>query len=128
MQNQITPRGFQQTGETPGRQVVAPRCDIWESEQDIVLTADVPGVQEDAVRLTLERDELLLEANTDLPQAEGEPLALEFGNVQYRRTFLVPKGIDGDAISAELRNGVLRVRLPKTAQAQPRKINIQSIQ
>jgi HSP20 family molecular chaperone IbpA len=130
MQNPISPSkaSYVQDAESPGRQVVSPRVDIWESDQDILLCADVPGVSEDAIRLTIERDELLLEANTDLPAAEGEPLALEFGNVQYRRVFLVPKGIDGDGISAELRDGVLRVRLPKTAQAQARKIAVQAIQ
>jgi HSP20 family molecular chaperone IbpA len=119
---------YRQNDDAQGRKVVAPRVDIWESDQDIVFCADVPGVKDDGVRLTLERDELTLEANTDLTPAEGEPLALEFTNVQFRRVFLVPKGIDGDNVSAELRNGVLRVRLPKSAQAQPRKIPVQAVQ
>lgn len=108
----------------PERAVLAPRVDIYESDADVLLTADLPGVPEDGVRLAIERDELVLEASTQLPEPAGEPVAEEFANVEYRRVFLVPKGIDVDAISATLEHGVLRVRLPKTAQAQPRKIEV----
>lgn len=114
--------------ETVDRPVVAPRVDIWESEQDIVLVADLPGVREDAVKLNLDRGELTIEAETSLDAAPGEALAIEFGNVQFRRAFLVPKDIDANAITADLRDGVLKVRLPKHPTAQSRKIPVQAVQ
>lgn len=117
-----------QRGDAIERPVLSPRVDILESETEIVLCADLPGADEDAVRLSIERDTMLLEAATRLPAAEGEPLAVEFGDVLYRRAFLIPKTVDPDGISAELRNGVLRVRMPKNAQPRARRIEVQAIQ
>lgn len=113
--------------EPVDRPVVAPRVDIWESDNDILLCADLPGVGEEGVKLNLDRGELSLEAETKLDEPGGEPLAIEFGNVIYRRTFLVPKDIDAANIGAELKDGVLRVHLPKHPQAQARKIPIQAV-
>lgn len=110
----------------PERPVVVPRVDIYESDADVLVTADLPGVPEGQVRLHVERDELLLEATTHVPAAAGEAVGQEFGNVDYRRVFLLPKEIDVDGISAELQNGVLRVRLPKAAAAQPRRIEVRA--
>lgn len=108
----------------PDRPVLAPRVDIYESETDVLVTADLPGVPEDGVKLQLDRDELLLEASTKLPEGAGEAVAREFADVDYRRVFLLPKGIDVDGISARLEHGVLRVRLPRKAEAQPRRIEV----
>lgn len=114
--------------ETVDRPVVAPRVDIWESEADILLCADLPGVKEDAVKLNLDRGELSVEAETTLEKNPGEPLAVEFGDVVYRRAFLVPKDIDAASITADLHDGVLKVRLPKHPAAQSRRIPVQSVQ
>ena len=108
------------------RPVFAPRVDIYESEADVLLTADLPGVPDGGVKLQVERDELLLEASAQLPDVTGDPVAQEFGNVDYRRVFLLPKGIDVDGITAKLEHGVLQVRLPKTAQVQPKRIEIRA--
>jgi HSP20 family molecular chaperone IbpA len=108
----------------PERPVLAPRVDIYESDADVLVTADLPGVPEDGVKLDLDRDELTLEATTRLGDNPGDAVAQEFANVDYRRVFHLPKGIDVDNISARLEQGVLRLRLPKTAQAQPRRIEV----
>jgi HSP20 family protein len=108
----------------PERAVLAPRVDIYESETDVLVTADLPGVPEDGVRLHVERDELLLEATTHLGDSPSDTVAQEFANVDYRRVFLLPKGIDADGITARLEHGVLRLRLPKAASAVPRRIEV----
>lgn len=108
------------------RPVFAPRVDIYESEADVLLTADLPGVPDAGVKLQVERDELVLEASAQLPDITGDAVAQEFGNVDYRRVFLLPKGIDVDGIHAKLEHGVLQVRLPKTAQAQPKRIEVRA--
>jgi HSP20 family molecular chaperone IbpA len=102
-----------------------PRVDIHESAADVLITADIPGVPESGVRLEVHGDELVLEASGPLsgPAAAGEGHAA-LGEVEYRRVFRVPKGIDADHITAELKDGVLRLRLPRTAAAQPRKIEV----
>jgi len=109
------------------RPVFAPRIDIYESDTDVRLVADLPGVPEGNVRLHLERDELLLEATTQLADSLGEAVAQEFGNVDYRRVFRLPKGVDADNIRADHTNGVLTVHLPKSASAQPRRIEVRSV-
>ncbi len=108
------------------RPVVSPRVDVFESDADILLLADVPGAAEGGVRLTWERGQLTLEAPSELGEAPGTLLAAEFGDVLYRRSFVLPKGIDADAISAELSSGVLRIRLPKLPAAQPRRIKVEA--
>ena len=61
---------------------------------------------------------------TRIPAELGEAVALEFANVDYRRVFLLPKGIDTDAIVARMENGVLKVRLPRSAASRPRRIEV----
>ena len=114
----------QSNASRPERAVLAPRVDILESETDVLVTADLPGVPDDGVKLQIERDELVLEASTRLPEGAGEALAREFADVEYRRVFFLPKGIDVDGITARLEHGVLRVRLPRKAEAQPRRIEV----
>jgi HSP20 family molecular chaperone IbpA len=118
------PTTTQATPSRPDRPVLAPRVDIYESEADLLVTADLPGVPSDGVKLLLDRDELVLEASTRLPENAGETVAREFADVDYRRVFHLPKGIDVDGISARLEHGVLRVRLPRSAEAQPRRIEV----
>ncbi|MFN7147254.1 MAG: Hsp20/alpha crystallin family protein, partial [Myxococcota bacterium] len=112
--------------ERAERPVLAPRVDIYESDTDVLVTADLPGVPEDQVKLNLDKDELILEAATQLGDTPGDAVAQEFANVDYRRVFLLPKGIDVDNITAKLEHGVLRVRLPKSPQVQPRKIEVRA--
>lgn len=106
------------------RPVLAPRVDIFESDTDVLVTAELPGVPEDAVKLNLERDELVLEATSRLTPPKGELVAAELADVDYRRVFAIPKGIDVDGIDARLEHGLLRIRLPKSKAVQPRKIEV----
>lgn len=100
-----------------------PRVDIFESDKELVLFADLPGAKVDELDLHFEHGELTLRAPC-APRTTGGMLRQEFGVGDYYRAFTVADDVDPDKISAELKHGVLSVRLPKAEAAQPRKIQV----
>ena len=102
--------------EARARQV-APLVDIYENEQELLVVADLPGVERDALRISLDPPELRI-----LARSTG----IDGQAVEYARVFRVDERIDPDGISAALSAGVLRIRLKKTAALRPRRIEISS--
>ncbi|MDP3083494.1 MAG: Hsp20/alpha crystallin family protein [Rubrivivax sp.] len=103
-----------------------PAVDVFEDSTGITLVADLPGVPRDKLQLRVEGDTLDIEAEMALPAVEGlTPSHVELPLARYRRSFTLSKELDPEQVSAELSQGVLRVRIPKTAQALPRRINVQ---
>lgn len=103
-----------------------PPVDVVEDSTGITLHADLPGVPRDQLHLRVEGDQLTVEAELRLPVPEGMTAGhAEVTLSRYRRTFTLSKELDADKVSAELAQGVLRVRIPKAAHAQPRKIEVQ---
>lgn len=102
-----------------------PPVDVIEDAQGITLHADLPGVPRDQLDLRVDGDQLLIEARMqlDLP-ANLTPGHAEVKRQLYRRAFTLSKELDADQVSAELVQGVLTVRIPKAAHAQPRKIEV----
>jgi HSP20 family protein len=101
------------------RPTYAPSCDIYENKDEILILADVPGVTTESVAINLDKDQLTIEAHrSDVGEGE-EPY-------DFRRAFVVPRGIDGDQITANLQNGVLRLSLRKPVEAKPRQIAVTS--
>lgn len=102
-----------------------PPVDVIEDAGGITLFADLPGVSKDTLKLQLETDSLTIEGDValNLPQ-EMESSYAEVKVPRYRRIFTLSKDLDGEKTSAELKNGVLKLRIPKAAHAQPRKIQI----
>jgi len=97
---------------------LVPRVDIYENAEELLVLVDVPGAKADAVEMRLEHGELAIKA----PRAENRD-----GEVsQYQRTFVVPKTIDGGRVSAELKQGVLEIRLPKREELKPRSIQVRA--
>ena len=102
-----------------------PPVDVIEDGTGITLYADLPGVPKDRLQLRVEGDQLHIEAETVLPVPQGmEATHAEVGLSRYRRSFTLSKELDADKVSAELSQGVLRVRIPKAAHAQPRRISV----
>jgi HSP20 family protein len=120
-------RGSERAEGIQQRPAVAPAVDVFENKDELLIVADMPGVVREHVNLHLEKGKLTLDARRD-EAAEGNLLAAEFRAVDYRRTFLVPQGIDAEKISAELVHGVLRVHLPKAAALRPRQIKVTAAQ
>jgi HSP20 family molecular chaperone IbpA len=103
-----------------------PRADIYETDDALIVVVDVPGADEKSVDITLEKNVLTINAYVDdLPQMEGYSLAFAEYNVgDYQRSFRLSDEIDRDGIEAEVRDGVLRLRLPKAGPAKTRKISV----
>jgi HSP20 family molecular chaperone IbpA len=111
------------TRETTLRPTSAPLVDVYENEDEILVVADMPGARADSVAIRLEKEELSISANRDT-DAEGQLLYGNRRDCEYRRTFLVPRGIDSTKITAEMNLGVLQVHMPKSAASKPRTITV----
>ena len=98
--------------------------DICENEDEVLLLADLPAVGSGDLSIDLDKDELTLEARAR-PAREDGALREEFAPVGYRRAFIVPAGIDANKVSADLKQGVLWLHLPKSASLKPRQIVVQ---
>ena len=90
--------------------VVYPLVDVYESNKEFLLVADLPGVAKDALEITVEGGQLELRAETD--------------SLEYRRSFALGDDVDLDAVVAKLERGELEIHLPKRAEAQVRKIAV----
>lgn len=102
-----------------------PRVDILERPDEMVLHLDLPGVKAEDVEVQFERGELTVKGTRHLPSLPGRSLVEEFGAGEYYRAFLISQDVAADRITAELKNGVLTVRLPRAEAARPRKIGVQ---
>jgi HSP20 family protein len=102
-----------QTRTTP-TQALRPRTDVLETADALILVADLPGVDEGSVELSLTDDVLTLRARSGAPAPEGwRPVWSEFTLGEYERRFRLSAEIDGDAIAASIQQGRLQVTLPK---------------
>ena len=102
-----------------------PPVDVIEDKGGITLFADLPGVPKDKLNLQIEADSLTIEGEVgiDTPQ-DMESSYAEVRIPRYRRVFTLSKDLDGEKASAEFKNGVLKLRVPKAEHAQPRKIEV----
>ncbi|MFO7566940.1 MAG: Hsp20/alpha crystallin family protein [Enhygromyxa sp.] len=96
--------------ETTQKTVVYPLVDVFESDKEFMLVADLPGVPKEDLDITVEGGQLELRAETE--------------SLEYRRSFALGDDVDLDAVEAKLERGELKVHLPKRAEAQVRKIAI----
>ena len=114
---------------TRSSRVYIPQVDIFSAGDDIVILADMPGVAEENIDITLEKDVLTINgyvSNVEDPQ--GYELAHgEYGIGDYQRSFTLPDEVDRDNIEASLSHGVLRLTLPKAPEAQTRKITVKTV-
>jgi HSP20 family molecular chaperone IbpA len=109
------------------RTTFIPRADIFETDEDIIVTVDMPGVNEETIDITLEKNILTINSNTVYETPEGYNLAFaEYEVGDYERSFRLTDQIDRDAISAVYKNGVLRLSLPKVEELKTRKISIKT--
>ena len=102
-----------------------PGTDIHESDDALDIAMEVPGVARDGVEVTLEKDVLKVVAQVDFSNYEGlEPIYSEYEVGHFQRSFSLSSKIDQGGISARVENGVLRLHLPKTREAAPRRISV----
>jgi HSP20 family molecular chaperone IbpA len=115
-----------QETQTPQTEAaLLPPVDVIEDRTGITLYADLPGVTKDQLNLRVEAETLTIEGQLDLTLPEGmEASHAEVSLPRYRRVFTLSRELDTEKVSAEFNQGVLTLRIPKTEQAQPRKIAI----
>jgi HSP20 family protein len=108
----------------PGRHYT-PDVDICEFPDHLELWADMPGVTDKDVRVTLENGVLTIDGRVGAGLYDGlSPLYTEYNVGNYFRQFSLHESIDGSSIKATMRNGVLELILPKIEAAKPRKIEV----
>jgi HSP20 family molecular chaperone IbpA len=111
---------------TPGL-VFTPAVDIFETEKEITLLADMPGVKADDLTIDLRDNTLTLSADVaPVDQGNEENILLEYGIGKYYRQFTLGELVDQNGIDANLADGVLRLALPKVEKATPKKIVVKS--
>jgi len=103
--------------------VTTPSVDIFENESEILLHVDMPGVAKDDISINIDNGKMVLSGICRLDSG-GAMTWREFGDTEYRRTFSVPQSIDVNKVNGELKDGVLRLHLPKSEAAKPRQIEI----
>ncbi len=102
---------------------LVPSVDIYETEEGLVLLADLPGVSREQLHIHIEQGLLTIEGKPDFHEV-GEELFSEFTLNGFYRQFRLPETLDGAASSAQIKNGVLTVKLPRAAAARPRRIEV----
>lgn len=105
--------------------VIVPVVDVIEDSSGINLFADLPGVTKEKLNMQIQSDSLIIEGelSIDIPK-DLKASRTEVNSPRYRRTFTLSKELDTEKVTAELKQGVLKVRIPKAEHALPRKIPI----
>ncbi|MFH1148819.1 MAG: Hsp20/alpha crystallin family protein, partial [Pseudomonadota bacterium] len=102
---------------------LAPPVDIYETQNDLFVVADMPGVQKDDLQINLEGDLLSIRGMAKhIPT--GDTVLSEYSLMNFFREFQISEEIDKEKISADLKNGVLKIRLAKAEAVRPRQIPI----
>lgn len=103
--------------------VFTPAVDIFENHDSLVMIADMPGVDKDGVELHLEENLLTIRGQITKEEL-GSPLIAEYPAGDFMRSFTLSDIIDQSKIEASMKDGVLRVVLPKAEASKPRKIAV----
>lgn len=118
-ENQPTVRG------SDIERAVVPAVDVYEDASGITLLADMPGVPREQLELKVEGEALLIEGGVQPRTPDGlEAMYAELRVPRYRRSFTLSRELDTARIEATLKDGVLMLRIPKQAHAQPRRIAV----
>jgi HSP20 family protein len=107
--------------------VFTPDVDIFETEKEMIVLADMPGVKSDNLTIDLREAVLTLDGEVQAPEGNGEVEVLrEYRTGKYYRQFYLSEVIDQAKIEAEMKDGVLRLKLPKVEAAKPRRISVKA--
>lgn len=110
----------------PQQPHVVPPVDVYENDNAITLVADLPGATREQLQVRVDGETLVLEATAAIRGPEN--MELVYGEAQYpayRRQFTLSRELDASRIEAQLRDGVLRLTIPKAEEAKPRRIQVQ---
>jgi len=121
------PSSAMQSSRQEDELVIRPAVDIFEDANGIVVQADMPGVSKDQLNVQADRNGLVIEGRATLDMPEGmEALYADVRSTRYRRNFVLGGELDTDRIEANLKDGLLTLRIPKRAELRPRKIEVRA--
>lgn len=123
---EITKQDKKSVEKTREMYEAVPAVDIYENEDEILLHADMPGVVKEDISVDIDNGTLSISGIRKL-ETKGVATYEEFTDVEYVRSFSVPQSIDVEKVEAELKDGVLRLHLPKSEAAKPRQIKINAV-
>ncbi len=121
VQDDRTPSRREETREQ--ERYITPPVDIFETKDGLTVVADLPGVEQNGLDVRVADGILTLQGRT-AHLAPGTPIDREYELLHFYRQFELPDEVDADKIGAELKHGVLTLRLPKKEKAKPRKIEV----
>ncbi len=117
-------RSIARRGTDPRHGDLRARFDILETDDELTLYGDLPGAGPEDLDIRFENDHLLVHAKVP-PRHDGrEPIYCEYGVGDYYREFRISEAVDAAKISAEMKNGVLTLHLPKSESVKPRRIEV----
>jgi HSP20 family protein len=115
----------EETERTRECQCFIPRADIYEVDEDIIVMMDMPGINENAIDITLEKNVLNVKGFAQMDNREGYSLVFaEYETGDFERSFRISDSIDQERIEAIYKNGILKLTLPKAEEAKTRKIEV----
>ena len=106
-----------------------PRIDLTENEKEFSVAAELPGIEEKDIQVSLDDGVLTIRGERNAVKSEGDAKEVRHSETfhgKYQRSLRLPAEVDADAVKAVYRNGILTVTLPKTPQPQPRQIQVTS--
>ncbi len=107
--------------------VLLPPVDIYEDASGFTLLADLPGVSRERLNIQVDGNDLTIEADAEIDMPENmNPVYADIASPRYRRRFTLSSELATDQISAEMKDGVLTLKMPKRAELQPRKIEVRA--
>jgi HSP20 family protein len=107
--------------------VIRPAVDIFEDDTGITVKADMPGVSKDKLDIRVDRDALSIEGEASISTPENmEALYADVHSTRYQRSFALSSELDTDKVDANLKDGVLTLRIHKREEHQPRRIEVRS--
>jgi HSP20 family molecular chaperone IbpA len=109
---------------TLGGTTYSPRFDVWENDDEMILYGDLPGVMPEDLDVRFENPVLTIHGKVSPRHNDIKFLHGEYGIGYFHCTFTIGEAIDTERISAELKNGAVRVHLPKSEKVKPRRIEV----
>ena len=125
MENNIVQSEEKNIEKTREMNEMTPAVDIYENDDEILLLVDMPGVVKEDIKVDIDNGTLSIAGIRKL-KTEGVANYEEFTDVEYVRSFSVPQTIEVDKVEAELKNGILKLHLPKSEAVKPRQIEIKT--
>jgi HSP20 family molecular chaperone IbpA len=120
----------QTAAEGKGREedfALQPPVDVFEDEHGITVQAELPGVAKDRLNIQADRNGLVIEGEVSIDMPQGmEALYADLRSTRFRRSFVLSTELEPDRIEANLKDGVLTLRIPKRAEFRPRKIEVRA--